>query len=299
MRRSGKAPSRPGSSRSDKLPVYLTLVSTKDTFLDTLLVSRATGVPLYATITETECTSIYAIDRTMELHKIVTVNWGQGGKPTRTSLTNRANETVPLNDIWTTNQSQKSLSSFLEKKKAADINYAYGQFTSRWTQERRASEPWFNMGFFDIMCYRKQPAVDDSFQPSEKPSSSPPTSLPSISEVPFATMTLQDMPGNPWIKIDLHSRDSLQRIVHEDGFTDLDHVVLGALLTCTHAGRKPGREPDGWLNETQLQEHLRAKNQLNRAQSIDTLPVYRARRSGETLPPAYGSRTSLQVGGSA
>ncbi|CAE6366158.1 unnamed protein product [Rhizoctonia solani] len=296
MRRSGKAPSRPSSSRSDKLPVYLTLVSTKDTFLDTLLVNRTTGVPLYATITDAECTTLYAIDRTMELHRIVAVNWGKGGKTSRTTLTNRTNETLLLSEVWTTNQN-KTLSSLLEQKKATDINYSYGQFAARWAQERRASEPWFYMGFFDIVCHRKQ-TVTDSFQsPETSPSAS--SSPPLVSEQPLATMTLQDMPGNPWIKISLHIRDSLQRIAHEDGLTDLDHVVLGALLTCTHAGRKRGREPDGWLNETQLREHLRAKRQLNRTQSIDTLPAYRASQSGETLPPAYGSRASLQVGRSA
>ncbi|KAL5631327.1 hypothetical protein ACGC1H_006999 [Rhizoctonia solani] len=297
MRRSGKAPSRPGSSRSDKLPVYLTLVSTKDTFLNTLLVNRATGVPLYATVTKAECTTLYAIDRTMELHRIVAVNWDQGGKPSRTTLTNRANETLLLSEVWTTSQSQKDLISLLEEKKATDINYSYGRFASRWTQGHRASEPWFNMGFFDIVCHRKQ-LVADSFQsPETSPSAS--SSPPLVSEQPFATMTLHNIPGNPWIKIGLHIRDSLQRVAHEDRLTDLDHVVIGALLTCSHAGRKRGRgEPDGWLNEAQLREHLRAKHQINRTQSIDTLPAYRARQSGETLPPAYGSRTSLRAGGS-
>ncbi|KDN49782.1 hypothetical protein RSAG8_01847, partial [Rhizoctonia solani AG-8 WAC10335] len=291
MRRSGRTPSVSSSSHSDQLPVYLTLVSTKDTLLDTLLVNRATGVPLYATITEAECTTIYAIDRAMELHRIVAVNWGQGGKPSRTTLTNRTNETVLLSEVWSTNQNQKALGSFLEKKKTADINYSYGQFASRWTQKREA---WFNMGFLDIVCHRQQPPAN-SFQ---SPETSPPpltSSPPLLSERPFATMTLY-MPGSPWIKIDLHSRDSLQRIAHDDGFADLDHVVLGALLTCTHAGRKRGKEPDGWLNEAQLREHLRAKHQLvNRTRSIETLPVYRARQSGESLAPSYASRTSVQA----
>ncbi|KAH7339732.1 hypothetical protein B0J17DRAFT_372763 [Rhizoctonia solani] len=137
-----------------------------------------------------------------------------------------------------------------------------------------------------------QPTADP-LQLAEK---SPSTSSPPLgNERPFATMSLCEMPGNPRIKIDLHSRDSLQRITHEDGFTHIDHVVLGALLTCTHGGRKRGREPAGWLNEAQLQEHLRAKRQLNRTRSVETLPLYQGRPSMETLPPAYASRSSLQT----
>ncbi|CAE6401089.1 unnamed protein product [Rhizoctonia solani] len=290
MRRSGKTSSRPSSSHSERTRVYLSLVSTKDTFLDTLLLNRATGVPLYATITEAEYTTIYAIDRHMELHRVATVNWGPGGKSSRTTVTNRANETVPLSEIAATNQA--GLDNILEKMNTTDINYSYGQFVSQWTQERPEYEPWFDMvNHIKIVCHRTQPLADPLELPEKSALTSPP---PSGSDGPFATMSLCDMPGNPRIKIDLHSRDSLQRITHEDGFTHIDHVVLGALLTCTHGGRKRGREPVGWLNEAQLQEHLRAKRQLNRTRSTETLPLYRARPSTETLPPAYASRSSLQ-----
>ncbi|KAJ1304697.1 hypothetical protein OPQ81_005836 [Rhizoctonia solani] len=240
MRRFGRAPSRPSSSHSGQFPVYLSLLSTKGDFLDTLLVNRATGVPLYATITEAECTTVYAIDRSMELHRIVTINWGPGGKSSRATLTNRANETVFLSEVSANNET----GFFIEKKTMVNTNYSYGQFISRW--KRRESEPWFG----------RQRLL---------------------------------------IKIDLHTRDSLQRIAHEDGLTDMDHVVLGALLTCTHGGRKRGKEPDGWLNEAQLQEHLRAQRQLHRTRSSETLPVYQTRPSFETLPPAYTSRVSLQI----
>ncbi|KAG8730887.1 hypothetical protein FRC11_005581 [Ceratobasidium sp. 423] len=270
MRRSARPPSRPGSSRSDQLPIYLSMVSTKDNFLDTLLINRATGVPLYATITE-----------------VVTINWGPGGKSSRTTLTNRVNETVLLSEVSTTNQAP--FGSNLEKKKANEINYSHGRFVSRWVQKHREYEPWFDVKYDDIVCHREQPLANSL--PEASPSTS---SLPPLGERPFATLTLCDIPGKPRVKISLHSRDSLQRITHEDGFTDIDHVVLGALLTCTHGGRKRGREPDGWLNEAQLQEHLRAQRQLYRARSTETLPLYQARPSAETLPPAYASRTSLQ-----
>ncbi|GAB1525509.1 hypothetical protein RhiTH_008672 [Rhizoctonia solani] len=51
----------------------------------------------------------------MELHKIMTINWGQGKKPNRTTLTNHANETVLLNDVSTPNQS--AMDSLMGKQK--------------------------------------------------------------------------------------------------------------------------------------------------------------------------------------
>ncbi|CAE6416983.1 unnamed protein product [Rhizoctonia solani] len=288
MHRSGRAPSRPSSSHSNQSTIYLSLISTKVDFLDTLLINRASGMPLYATITEAECTTVYAIDRSMELHRIVTINWGQGRKPNRTTLTNQINETVLLSDISTSNQT--TLDSLMGKQKQIERNYSYGQFNSRWTAKH--PESWYDSQSRIHYCYRNQPVTN----PPELPETPPSTASTHLSDRLFATMTSCHLAGKPGIKFDFYSRDCLHRAVHEDGFTDMDHVILGALLSCTSGGRKRGKEPEGWLNEAQLRDHLRALRQVHRTRSNETLPLYRARSSMEALPPAYAPRTSLQAG---
>ncbi|CEL60788.1 hypothetical protein RSOLAG1IB_04027 [Rhizoctonia solani AG-1 IB] len=284
MRRSGGTPSRPSSSRSNQSTIYLSLISTKVDFLDTLLINPASGMPLYATITETGSTAVYAIDRSMELHKIVTINWSQGKKPNRTTLTSQTNETVLLSDVSTSNQS--TLDSLMGNKKQIERNYLYGQFNSRWTA--KSPESWYDSQSGIHYCYRDKP-VPNSSEPTETPSTSRGDGL-------FATVTFCSPTGKPGIKIDLYSRECLYRTVREDGLTDMDHVILGALLSCTSGGRKRGKVPEGWLNEAQLQEHLRAQRQIYRTRSNETLPLYRARSSTHMeSPPPYASRVSLQA----
>jgi hypothetical protein len=156
----------------------------------------------------------------------------------------------------------------------------------KWSEEYR---PWAAMGL-SLACYRGSPLLPaDSFSSPVSLQASPSTPTKGL----LATLMVCSFPGKPSIKIDVHAGHLLQQVLGEDGLTDLDHVVLGALLACVSGGRKQGKEPKGWLNEAQLQEQLRSRCLTQTCQSSETLPLYQSDSSTDGCPPLYASRISI------
>ncbi|KAB5589137.1 hypothetical protein CTheo_7422 [Ceratobasidium theobromae] len=281
MRRSSSdRSSRPGSRPGP--PCYLSLVSTKETFQNTLLINKATGMPLYATITATDFkTTLYAIDSNMSLQKVVTLNWGQGGK-SKATITNAIDQTVLLSEISTVRQG--AFESLIAKR--ADRSYSYGRFICTWSENY---QPWTGIGF-NLACYRDLPQHSAAIpSPGLVQSFSPSLSIPLASKL-LATLSTYKLPGKPKIRIDVHARDLLRQELGEDALTDLDHVILGALLAYMSGGQRRQDSGDG-VDESQLQEQLRSF--VATRLSCETLPLYQARSSLEVQPPPYSSRISI------
>ncbi|KAG9122292.1 hypothetical protein FRC07_001407 [Ceratobasidium sp. 392] len=99
MRRSERPPLRRSSrSNSDS---RTSLVLNKNNFLDALIISRPTGVPAYATITQSGSTALYAVDASMTLQRVATVDWGQDGSGRSKGATIVIGEsTQPVEDIF-------------------------------------------------------------------------------------------------------------------------------------------------------------------------------------------------------
>lgn len=287
MHRSERTRPRPSTSRSSPR-TYTSLISTstKEDFRDTLLINKSTGVPAYATITEGETTTLYAIDASMVLQKIASVSWG--GKLVHTTVNNGMGQATMLNNILVKSLSQGGFNSIFASQEAHQA-YSYGRFTCKWLEITPENmSPYLEMPRNDYVCYQDSPQASAG--------SSNPSTSPGSNKVPqaLATLVFCFIPGKPKVKIDLHSRGLLREEVGEDAFTDLDHVVLSALLTVMSGGRKAQRPPAGWLNEAQLQERLLAQHRaLQPNRSTDTLPLYQAPSSLEGGPPPYASRPSL------
>ncbi|KAG8725050.1 hypothetical protein FRC09_009324 [Ceratobasidium sp. 395] len=286
MHRSERPPLR-RSSRSE-LGSRTSLVSSKSTFLDTLFVSKSNGAPAYATITQSGSTVLYAIDTGMTLHRVAAVDWGQSGSSRKNATIAMGGTTRLVEDIFPTNRLLNGLVSM----KTPARKYTYGDFACSWVEDENHSTAF--LGASRIACYK-----------SRYPSLS--TSVPRLStgqahtpqgseDKLLVAVEFYMIPHKPKIQIHVYARDLLGQTPGEDELTELDHVVLGALLLyggpiTQRKGRAP---PEGWMDEEALQNLLWSSHAGPADGEIPPLYAVIAEAIGDNdLPPPYASRVSV------
>ncbi|KAF8608552.1 hypothetical protein BDV93DRAFT_518642 [Ceratobasidium sp. AG-I] len=269
------------ASRSEQ-PKNVSLELTKSSFLDTLIVHRSSGLPIYATMTQASRTMVYAIDARMTLRKIFVLNWGKGGKPSRgePSLAIHG-KLMPLDQIFPSRK--RSFQSLWAK--ATDYSYSYGHFAYQWAEQ---DDPWYSgqLNPPGTACYRRSP-----MNPS--PGSSPTLCTSAVGGIPVATLVLSNIRHRHKIQIDIHAQDVLEQTPGADGLTELDHIVLGALLVSTPpCDEKNNSARTDWASEEELQALLWSC--LEGPAQGEVLPLYAVNtRAGSIDLPPYTSRERI------
>lgn len=102
-------------------------------------------------------------------------------------------------------------------------------------------------------------------------------------------MAFSSVIHRPKVQIDIHARDLLEQKPGLDGLTELDHIILGALLVSTPPlDDKHKSAATNWANEEELQVLL--WSYLDGASRGETLPLYAANsRTGSVDLPPYTS----------
>ncbi|QRV93847.1 hypothetical protein RhiJN_21865 [Ceratobasidium sp. AG-Ba] len=283
---SSRAPVRRRPTRSDS-DTRTSLVLTKGNFLNTLIISKSTRVPVYATITQGEETVLYATDTAMTLQKVAVVSWGQGGLHRKNTTITVGENTRTVGEIFPTEKLFAQLLSI----KAPPRRYTCGAFTCTWVEEAR-HDYLYSAGAYTT-CY-KPPSSESGRQESSQWHDQRSRSRDAATRL--ADLEWCEVPGKPRYYIHITDQHLLRQTLGADGLTELDHVVLSALLICAQlpTQRKTRGTPEGWMDEAALQNLLWS----SRSPTVpgDVPPLYTTIAGAinqDGLPPAYASRISL------